>query len=262
MATANAASGRANGGPPDIARWARSAAELDVDVLAVQEVDHLLERSGGLDQTAAIAAACAGEGAPWTARFAAAVHGPPGSAATMRPAPSTLADEPSYGIALLSRHPVREWHELRMEPSRFRLPIPLPFGGPTSLMVIPDEQRVALAGVVDSPDGPVTVVATHLSFAPMRAVAQLRELMDWAEDLPRPLVLLGDLNLPGALPANLTGWSPGVHGPTYPAVRPFMQLDHVLLDAGGSGASLRAGEVRKVGGSDHLALRAELVLPG
>ena len=104
LASANAASGRAGlGSARDLAGWAASAAALEVDVLAVQEVDHLLGRSGRVDQTAVIAAVCAGGGPAWSARFAAAVHGTPGRADTMRPAPATLPDEPSYGIALLTR---------------------------------------------------------------------------------------------------------------------------------------------------------------
>ncbi|WP_199286692.1 endonuclease/exonuclease/phosphatase family protein [Nocardioides houyundeii] len=250
VATANAASGRTGlGSARDLPGWAASAASLDVDVLAVQEVDHLLPRSGSADQTAEIAAACAGTGPAWSSRFAAAVHGTPGRSTTMRPAPATLPHEPSYGIALLSRYAVRNWHELRMAPARFVVPVP-------------DEQRAALAAEVVTPGGAVTVVATHLSFAPLRAAVQLRELVAWAADLPRPLVLLGDLNLPGRLPARLTGWTPGVSAATYPASRPVVQLDHVLLDAGGTGARLIDGQARTVGRSDHLGLRAELVLDG
>jgi endonuclease/exonuclease/phosphatase family metal-dependent hydrolase len=248
LATGNAHSGRGSlGHSPDISVWARSAAELAVDVLAVQEVDHLLGRSGRVDQTAEIAAACADGGPSWSARFGAAVHGTPGSRHTMRPASSTLVHEPSYGIALLSRHPVRAWHELRMAPARYVVPVP-------------DEQRVALAAELVTPGGALTVVATHLSFAPPRAAAQLRELVAWAADLPRPLVLLGDLNLPGRLPARLTGWAPGVSAATYPSRRPVVQLDHVLLDPGGSGARLREGRAVALGRSDHLGIRADLVL--
>lgn len=260
VATANAASGRdKRAGQPDLPAWATAAAGLDVDVLAVQEVDYLLERSGRVDQAAEIATACAGDGPPWTARFAAAVHGTPANERTMRSATSTRDGEPSYGVALLTRHPVRQWHELRMDAAGVRVPVPFPDDG-RPFFWVPDEQRVALAGLVETPGGDVTVVCTHLSFAPRRAAGQLRELVTWARALPRPLLLLGDLNLPGRLPANITGWSPLAQGATYPARLPLVQLDHVLLDAGD--ATVRVGDtsVRVVAHSDHRALRAELTL--
>jgi endonuclease/exonuclease/phosphatase family metal-dependent hydrolase len=260
VATANSASGRDQLTGQPARTWAAAVAELDVDVLAVQEVDHLLERSGRADQTAEINAACARGGPAWSARFAPAVTGTPGSSRTMRPASATTAGEPSYGVALLSRHPVREWHELRLAPSRVRLPVLLPPAAPRRFLWAPDEQRVALAAEVAAPGGDVTVVCTHLSFAPLRAVAQLREIVRWTRALPRPLVLLGDLNLPGRVPARLTGWSPVLRAPTYPAWRPRVQLDHVLVDAGTGDVRVVEATTLPVGGSDHRALRAELAV--
>ena len=259
VATANAAGGRDRTGAAGAAqweRWAAAAATLDVDVLGVQEVDHLLPRSGAVDQTTALAAALAA-GEAWESRFAAAVHGTPGSAATFRAAGASPADEPSYGVALLSRHPVRRWAELRLTPSRARLPVLLPPGGDRGVLWVPDEPRVALAAVVAAPAGDVTVVTTHLSFGPWRAVPQLWEVVRWVRDLPGPRVLLGDLNLPGRLAAGVSGWTPALRAPTYPASAPRVQLDHVLVDGP---TSVRSATTRTVGHSDHLALRAELVV--
>jgi endonuclease/exonuclease/phosphatase family metal-dependent hydrolase len=259
VVTANAASGLdRRTGRVDIGGWADAAADLRADVLAVQEVDHLLDRTGQTDQTDQIAARLSVGGPSWVARFAAAVHGEPGSHRTMRPAAATGAEEPSYGIALFSRHPVLWWRELRMAASRAVLPVPLPSGAPRRLLLAPDEQRVAIAAAVDTGVGRVTVVGTHLSFAPWHAARQLRELVRWAHDLPRPVVLLGDLNLPGTLPARLTGWPLAMRAPTYPANRPRLQLDHVLLDAGTRTLRVVDSRTERLAGGDHRAARVEL----
>lgn len=236
-------------------RLAGAVADLGADVVALQEVDYLLPRTGTVDQAAVVAAACADTGPPWQHRFAAAVHGTPGSRLTFRSAEATTVGEPSYGVALLTRFEVAEWRELRMPPGRARLPVPLPPGSPQRVLWAPDEQRVALAGVLVTPGGPLSVVCTHLSFSPLQAVKQLRLLAAWAAALPRPLLLLGDLNLPGQIPTLVTGFRPLVRAATYPSSRPRLQLDHVLADGEVSVAS--AGVV-PVGGSDHRAAVVDL----
>jgi endonuclease/exonuclease/phosphatase family metal-dependent hydrolase len=72
-------------------------------------------------------------------------------------------------------------------------------------------------------------------------------------------VLLGDLNLPGRLPARLTGWRPLVTGPTFPSPAPRLQIDHVL-----SGDLPEAAEggarIVELPLSDHRAVTVELAL--
>jgi endonuclease/exonuclease/phosphatase family metal-dependent hydrolase len=238
-------------------RLGQAVAGLDADVVALQEVDYLLPRTGGYDQAAIVAAACAGSGRPWQHRFAAAVHGTPGDPRTFSSAVRTQPDEPSYGVALITRWEVTEWKELRLPPGRARLPVPLPSQSPRRVLWAPDEQRVALAGMLTTPHGPLSVICTHLSFSPAHAMRQLRQLVAWSRDLPRPLVLLGDLNLPGALPARLTGWRSMVRGATYPSRRPRLQLDHALADG-----NVHVAEARTVpvGGSDHRAPVVDVTL--
>lgn len=204
-----------------------------------------------------MAAACAGTGPPWRHRFAAAVHGTPGDRLTFRSAERTEVGEPSYGVALLTRYEVAEWHELRLPPGRARLPVPLPPGSARRVLWAPDEQRVALAAVLATPAGPLSVVSTHLSFSPPQAIKQLRRLAAWSAALPRPLILLGDLNLPGRIPELLTGFQPLLRAATYPSSRPRLQLDHVLADGDVRVAVARAVPV---GGSDHRAAVADLEL--
>ena len=235
----------------------RAVAGLDADIVALQEIDYLLSRTEGVDQAGTVAAACAGTGPPWHHRFAAAVHGTPGDPRTFRSAADTVPGEPSYGIALLSRWQVTEWAELRLPPGRARLPVPLPPGSPRRMLWAPDEQRVALAAVIAASQGQLSVVCTHLSFSPVHAARQLRALVAWCAALPRPLVLLGDLNLPGTLPMRLTGWRPLVRVATYPSRHPLVQLDHVLADG-----DLHVSAARAVllGGSDHRAPVVDLGL--
>ncbi|MGI4893845.1 MAG: endonuclease/exonuclease/phosphatase family protein [Janthinobacterium lividum] len=262
LASVNAASGRdVRTGRIDTLALAAAIAALEADVVAVQEVDHLLPRSGCLDQTALLATAAGGTG-----RFVATIHGTPGVVQALRPAESTILDEPSYGVALLSRLPVREWRELRMPAGRARLPLLLPSGKSSGrlsglgvhLRWIPDEPRAVVAAVLDLPGGVLTVLGTHLSFAPTRAATQLRAVCDWAADLPRPLVLLGDLNLPPGIVRRVLPWQPLVGGATFPSPAPRIQLDHALADA--LDARVVHAGVQRVGGSDHRGLVIDLEL--
>jgi endonuclease/exonuclease/phosphatase family metal-dependent hydrolase len=114
----------------------------------------------------------------------------------------------------------------------------------------PDEPRAAVAARL----GALTVVATHLSFAPHTAVRQLLRLRRWIAGMPGPVVLAGDLNLPGALPARLLRATPLVRAPSYPASAPRAQLDHLLAVGDGLRGSDGATTVLPVG--DHRALTA------
>jgi endonuclease/exonuclease/phosphatase family metal-dependent hydrolase len=232
-------------------------------VVALQEVDRWQARSGRSD-LAALAAEAAGA---VDHRFVPAVAGPVDVwGARRRARGDEPPDVPGYGIALLSRHPVRAWH-------RLRLPIAVPWLLDRG-QVARDEPRAALAAEVDTPDGPLTVVCTHLSPGrPRQAgrsrpgheagdtghnVLQLRYLHIALRVAPRPLVLLGDLNLRGEIPAQVTGLRPLATAPTYPAARPRFQIDHVLAD----GDVVAAGEAQSVnaGVSDHRALVVDVTL--
>ena len=121
------------------------------------------------------------------------------------------------------------WLVLRLPAAPVRAPVLVPR---TGVVLLADEPRVVLAAVVDSPVGRLTVASTHLSFAPGWNVYQLRRTLRWLARLPGPRLLLGDLNLPMSLLAPLAagaGWRPVAKLPTYPAARPWVQLDHALL---------------------------------
>lgn len=234
IGTWNLASGRDGGGRSvDAASLRAAVAGVDVDVLALQEVDVGQPRSHGVDQPAEVAA---GLGATdW--RFAAAVAGTPDPFRSWTPihppelrAPAEAPTGPHYGIALISRLPVRRWSVLPLGAGRSKLPLqaPDPRTGRTRLWWFPDEPRLAIAAELEH----CTVVASHLSFAPHTALRQLVRLRRWCAGLPGPVVLAGDLNLVGPLPSRVFGAARLVNEASYPATAPRVQFDHVLGPAG------------------------------
>lgn len=263
--------------PVPLAATAQALAELGpIDVMALQEVDRHQPRSGGVDQVAVIAEAIGAR--VW--RFAAALHGTPGVAsegaswvpasaeddlAENQPDPVNAPDVgPRYGVALLSRWPVRQWKVTRFPPAPVSLPLLAPNAGKPRAVVVPDEPRVALLAVLELPRVDVTVVAAHLSFVPGYNTKQLQSLKAFAAGLPRPLVLMGDFNLPGTLPGLLTGWRQIARISSYPVNRPRVQFDHIIGDGWLEVSAARAQEsVRAVPlpVSDHCALIADFPEP-
>lgn len=245
LATFNILHGRSLAdGRVDLDRLADAVRRLDADVLALQEVDRAQSRSHGADLTAVAAEAM---GAPHH-RFVATLHGEPGVwvAGTGEEQPDSAA----YGIALLSRRPVQAWHVLTLPTLRRRTPVRFP--GARWPELVRDEPRTALAAVVDTERGPLTVVGTHLTFIPGWNVRQLRHLVRVTRTMPGATVVMGDLNLAGEQPARLSGLRSLVHAPTFPVDEPVRQLDHVL--AGPGVHAVGTGEALDLGLSDHRAL--------
>jgi endonuclease/exonuclease/phosphatase family metal-dependent hydrolase len=260
---------------------ADAVAALDVDVLALQELDRYQARSGDVDQ-AEVAATAMGA-VDW--RYASALHGRAVSGVGWvrdRNAPELgvygpedaplLAMIPSHGTALLSRRPVLYWRARRFPAAPAGLPLWI--AGRRALTMVRDHPRVAVAAVLEGVRGPFTIVATHLSFMPGWNAGQLAALYRWLADLPRPQVLLGDLNLVGSIPrAVLVGAEllQGLLGPgpvehhwhdlartaTYPTRHPLVQFDHVLA-AGVPSSAVRLSFAPQASISDHRALVVEL----
>lgn len=97
-------------------------------------------------------------------------------------------------------------------------------------MLLHDEPRVVLAALLDTPFGPLTVAATHLSVVPGWNVLQLRRIVRTLRTLPAPRILLGDLNLPAGPVRLMSRWHLLGQRPTYPAGEPRVQLDHIIAD--------------------------------
>src|SRR6476661_10944831 len=147
MATFNILHGRSvHDGSVELDRLADSIKQLDVDILALQEVDLDQPRSGKADLTA-VAAEAMGAVAH---RFVAAISGTPGAtwmAATGVEQPGTSA----FGIALLSRFPVQSWQVLRLP--RIPTTFPMYLREPNKMMVVDEEPRAAVIAQLDTPVG-------------------------------------------------------------------------------------------------------------
>jgi len=158
MATFNILHGRSvHDGAVHRDRLVDSIKQLDVDILALQEVDLDQPRSGNSDLTAVAAEAMGAV----SHRFVAAISGTPGAtwmAATGREQPGTAA----YGIALLSRFLADSSQVVPLPRIPMRFPMYLP--GPRRVQVVHEEPRAAMLGRFDTPIGPLTIANTHLLF--------------------------------------------------------------------------------------------------
>lgn len=252
-------------GPPDGSvdtdRLRAAVASLDTDLLGLQEVDVAQPRSDGVHQVRECATAL--DAAWWC--FAPSVLGVPGEAgwrsATSADDTGDHCAQPHYGVGLVSRLPVLRHAVTRFTAAPLSLPLLVPSSPRPRVLLVRDEPRAAIAAVVETAAGPVTVVTAHLSFVPGWNVRQLRALRARLASWPRPLLLLGDLNLPWGLPARLTGWQSLLDAPTYPAAAPRIQFDHVLADGLPAAVVNEAvATVHSLPVSDHAAATVDLPL--
>lgn len=224
---------------------AAAVADLDVDVVALQEVDRGQPRTGGIDQGRVVADAL---GLPHL-RFVATLAGDVRKA---RAAPTRWGkvDGAAYGLAVASRWPVAAWFTRPVPRLRPRYPV-LTHG---TVTLRADEQRGVLATVLRTPGGPLAVCSAHLSTLGPVAAFQVRSVLRSAAALPSPTVVAGDLNLDPWLVRPLArGWQQP-HAPTFPASAPRRQIDHALV----RGARVVAVEALRLPISDHRGLLVTL----
>jgi endonuclease/exonuclease/phosphatase family metal-dependent hydrolase len=241
-------------GRVDLDGAAEAIAGLEADVVAVQEVDRGLTRSGECDQVAELAARLERTGI-----FVPALLGDPTARWARGPGADPDPGGPAYGIGLLSALPLTAVATAALpgggpgqarprRPDAPRPPIPYRDGEP----------RAALRVTVEAQWGPVAVTTAHLSFVPWRARRQLATVGAFASGGPdeAAAVLLGDLNLPPHVVDRYLrrhGWRTMPGTPTFPAWKPARQLDHLLVRGDVALGDLRVGPL---GPSDHLPLSA------
>jgi endonuclease/exonuclease/phosphatase family metal-dependent hydrolase len=117
---------------------------------------------------------------------------------------------------------------------------------------IPRAAQVVTLGLADG--RALRVVNTHLTHR-LSSPAQLLLLAARLAAGTEPTVITGDLNMPGPATLVAASYRRALRGPTYPAHRPLIQLDHFLT---GPRVSSDAAEVLIGVGSDHLPIRAHL----
>lgn len=116
--------------------------------------------------------------------------------------------------------------------------------------------RAAQSAEVRFDGGRLRLVNVHLTHRVLHGPAQLRRLIAALADAREHSVIGGDLNMFRPTIALARPLRPVVRGRTFPAHRPLLQLDHVLA---GRGVGVVAADVLPALGSDHRAVRAEVV---
>lgn len=220
--------------PANAADSGQVAASLASDLLALQEIDLNLERSGGRNQSADLADAIGASS--WG--FAPTLQGTPGfSWRGLREDERRVITEREesaeslYGVAIASKVPVKKW--LRYELGKAWIGMPLLIAnekGKVAPFYVKDEPRVALAAVLDNG---WTVINTHLSFVPLVNIFQLLKLTRWAKKIESEyatkVILLGDFNLPWGIPVRITRWHRATQALSYPSWKPAISFDYILM---------------------------------
>ncbi|CAB4889170.1 unannotated protein [freshwater metagenome] len=222
--------------PADSATFSSVAPTLGSDVLALQEIDMNLARSGDQNQIREIADSIA---APdWG--FAPALKGTPGFSWRKLTknekrviTKNDASDNEYYGIGIASKIPVKNWLRLELGKSLIGLPLLIANEkGKVAPFYVKDEPRVAIAAVLENG---WTVINTHLSFVPIVNIYQLLKITRWAKIIERDyftrVIIVGDFNLPWGIPSKLTQWKRATKTRSYPSWKPAISFDYILINA-------------------------------
>ena len=106
------------------------------------------------------------------------------------------------------------------------------------------------------PGGALRLVNTHLSVS-VASPLQLLRLWRQLRTDALPTVIAGDFNMPALIARRYAGLTSMVRGGTFPADRPVVQLDHILISRGIDASD---GTVLPHAGSDHRPVWASFQL--
>jgi len=230
-------------GHGDLSRTAETIRALSPDMVALQEVDvHWAERSGFVDQAAALAAALGME-----ARFAHIYR---------LPNRDNSAVPREFGVALLSRHHIVTWRNdtLTRLSTQDSNAVPAPAPG-------------LLEAVVDVGGRRVHVFNTHLDYRADPGVrrTQAGEMARALARVSEPLIVFGDFNASPDAPELAPvferlrdAWPrDSGNGYTYPADVPAKRIDYVLTSRD---FRIVGARVPQSDASDHRPVVVDLVL--
>ena len=255
---------------PSLAALHRAVAALSTDVIAVQEVDFNLPRSGEVNQIAEVATAMGAK--DWA--FAPSIIGTPGEKwrKLNENDPKVITNKSSevlsgsYGIAIASTIRVVKWHRFELGNSPIGMPLVVPTESETSgrpkirAIYVHDEPRLALAATLENG---FTIVNTHLSFVPGVNLTQLKKLKKWVlqigSESNTKVLLMGDLNLPKNLPVALSKWRSLITQNTYPSWGAKVQFDYILSNEL-TPDEYQISKFSQTGVSDHLPIGIDLLI--
>jgi endonuclease/exonuclease/phosphatase family metal-dependent hydrolase len=241
VVTYNVHQGFNNGGAVDPEIFAEVLRSLDADVVALQESDTVRFTSAGLDLVEYLSRRLGYH----------AFYGPP-------------TWEQSFGVALLSRHPIEEASYVPLSSS--------------------EDRRTFIKARIQVEGADVWIFVVHLGLEAGDRTVQLEEILQEASGVKGPVVLAGDFNsCPGGICPGYGGPPDTVYervtsvyrdvwveaglprdapeGSTYPAQGPVKRIDYIFVSSG-----VRVVSVERVmtevatRASDHLPVMAELEL--
>ncbi|MDY6905636.1 MAG: endonuclease/exonuclease/phosphatase family protein [Thermodesulfobacteriota bacterium] len=213
---------------------------FDADVVALQEVDRHKERTGYTNQAKLLARYLDMDAAFFPVM--------------------TQGDE-EYGLALLTRYPVIEMKENFLPGGNHRSPV---------------EKRGAMMARIETPDGILCIVNTHLGLGMKERRLQAKALLghDWLGQVhpSEPVIICGDMNAGGHSSiyrqfsekfrdVQKTANQRGYPRPTFFSFYPLLRLDHIFVSRHFQTQSVFVPADRATQmASDHLPIYATLSL--
>ena len=229
VVTYNIKHGRGMDGTINLERTAATLQTLDADIIALQEVDELASRSGGVNQATWLA-----ERLGMHAVFGAFMDFQGGR----------------YGLAILSRRPIHSHEAWR-----------LPDGNEPRVALaarIPTESGEAF-----------TAIAVHFDWVNDDGYRfeQARETIRRIQAIETPWIILGDFNdVPGSRTMvafdqiGRNAMKPRDAAATFPADQPTIDIDHIITGPPGAWMPASAMVIPESRTSDHRPVMAELLL--